>query len=110
MDDLTRNVCVACEGGVSPLTREEAEEYHAQVPEWKIAEDGKSITRKYSFKDFKEALAFVDKAGEVAEQEGHHPDITFGWGYVTVLLTTHAIGGLSKNDFIVAAKTEALFS
>lgn len=108
MEDLRLNVCVACEGGIPPLTRIEAEELHIQVPEWTVSDSGKALTRDYAFKDFKEALAFVDRVGEVAESEGHHPDLTLGWGKVGISLTTHAIGGLSKNDFIVAAKVEAL--
>jgi len=109
MEDLTLKVCIACEGDVPPLSSEEANQLLVQVPLWKISEDEKELTREYSFKDFKEALAFTNKIGEVAEAEGHHPDLTLGWGKVGVSLTTHAIGGLSENDFIVASKVEALF-
>jgi len=109
MEDLTLKVCVACEGDVPPLSREEANQLLTQIPLWKISEDGKELIREYLFKDFKEALAFTNKIGEIAEAEGHHPDLTLGWGKVGVSLTTHAIGGLSENDFIVASKVEALF-
>ena len=79
-----------------------------QVPGWELADSGKRITRCYKRKDFAEALAFVNRIGAVAEEEGHHPDITFGWGYVTVELFTHKIGGLHENDFILAAKINGL--
>jgi 4a-hydroxytetrahydrobiopterin dehydratase len=109
MEDLTLKVCIACEGDIAPLSRPEAEKLLEQIPAWKISDDGTTITREYSFKDFKEALACTNRIGEIAEQEGHHPDITLGWGRVGVSLTTHAISGLSENDFIVASKVEALF-
>lgn len=109
MDDLTLKVCIACEGGVAPLSRPEAEKLLEQIPTWKMSEDGTLIARQYLFKDFKEALACTNGIGEIAEQEGHHPDLTLGWGRVGVSLTTHAINGLSENDFIVASKIEALF-
>ena len=109
MEDLTLKVCTACEGGMPPLTRDEAAQLLVQIPLWKMSEDGKTLLRTYTFKDFKEALAFANSIGEIAEREGHHPDLTVGWGKVGVSLTTHAIGGLSENDFIVASKVEALF-
>ncbi|MES2135113.1 MAG: 4a-hydroxytetrahydrobiopterin dehydratase [Patescibacteria group bacterium] len=106
---LTDKKCVACEGGVPALSSEQCTEYSEQVPEWSIAEDEKSISRKFTFKDFKEALAFVDKVGVIAEDEGHHPDMNlFGYKNVLITLSTHAIGGLSENDFIVAAKIDLL--
>lgn len=105
---LTDKKCVACEGGIPPLTREETAKYGPEVPEWKIEDNALSISRVFSFNDFKSALAFADKIGALAEEEGHHPDLTVGWGKVGVHLTTHAIGGLSENDFILAAKIDAL--
>lgn len=105
--NLTDQKCVPCEGGVDPMTRSDAEamlEFHLKG--WAISPDTKNISKKYSFKDFKEALVFVNKVGEIAESEGHHPDIELGWGKVNITLTTHAIGGLSQNDFIVAAKID----
>ena len=105
---LTEMKCDACEGGMPPLNKVEAEVLLKQVPEWKISEDGKELQRKFSFKDFKEALAFGNKVGELAEEEGHHPDMTISWGSVAVVLTTHAIGGLSNNDFILASKIDTL--
>lgn len=100
--------CVACRGGIPPLTREEIAPLAAQVPEWKLADDGLSISRALKFKNFKEAQAFVNKVGAIAEEEQHHPDIEFGWGYARIKLWTHAIKGLHQNDFIVAAKIDAL--
>ena len=108
MSDLTHKKCKPCEGGVEPLTREQAEELRSQTPEWQISEDGKMISRTFVFKNFAEALKFVNKAGEIAEQDDHHPDLNLhAYKKVTVTLWTHAIGGLSENDFIVAAKIDA---
>lgn len=103
---LAEKKCVPCEGGVEPLSRDEAQQKLSEVPGWEI-EDG-WLRRKFDFKDFKEALEFVNQVGEIAESEGHHPDIAFGWGYAEIKLQTHAIGGLHENDFIVAAKVDAL--
>lgn len=100
--------CVPCRGGIPPLTREEIAPLALQVPEWTLADDATAISRAWKFKNFKEALAFVNRVGEIAEAEGHHPDIEFGWGYVRIKLWTHAIKGLHANDFIVAAKIDRL--
>ncbi len=89
------------------MTMDEARPYLEEVKDWKV-EDGKKLKREFKFKDFKEALAFVNKIGETAEEESHHPDIELGWGRVAVELSTHAIGGLSVNDFILAAKIDKL--
>ena len=78
--------------------------YRKDVPEWELAADGKSVVRTYVFKDFKEALVFVNRIGVLAEAEGHHPDISIHYNKVTLKLWTHEVGGLSINDFIVAAK------
>lgn len=107
---LSEKKCVACEGGTIPLTIPESEILMKQLNEWSLSADGKTLSKKYSFKNFAKALAFVNAIGAIAESEGHHPDISLGWGKVTVELTTHAIGGLSENDFIVAAKIDALKS
>lgn len=105
---LTDKKCVACEGGIDPLTREQIAEFAPQVPEWTVSEDSKSISREFKFKDFKEAMAFANKVGDIAESEGHHPDMELGWGRVKITLTTHAINGLHDNDFIVAAKIDTI--
>lgn len=90
------------------MTKVDAEAMLAfHLKDWILSDDAKRISKKYAFKDFKEALAFVNAVGAIAEQEGHHPDIELGWGKVSITLTTHAIGGLSQNDFIVAAKIDA---
>ena len=116
MESLLNQKCVPCEGGVDPIVRADAEALLSHhVPDWKIDDDdpisqkasarqGLTISKKFEFKNFKEALEFVNKVGEIAESEGHHPDIELGWGKVNITLTTHAIGGLSQNDFILAAK------
>lgn len=105
---LSQKKCVACEGFEAPFVREEAEVLLRQVNGWKLSEDAKHISKEFKFKNFAEALAFTNKIGALAEQEGHHPDLTLGWGRVAVSLTTHAIKGLSENDFILAAKTDEI--
>ncbi len=109
-EPLIGQTCVACRGGMPSLTREEAEALLPQVPGWNIADDAKSIRRDFTFKNYAEALDLLNKVSAVAEAEGHHPDYSGGWGRLTLVLTTHAIKGLSKNDFIIAAKTNALLS
>jgi 4a-hydroxytetrahydrobiopterin dehydratase len=106
--DLTEKTCTPCRGGVSPLTAQEAEELRGQAPEWALLDDAHRIERTFRLRDFREALTFVQKVGELAESEGHHPDIGFGWGYATVSLRTKKIKGLHENDFIMAAKTDRL--
>ncbi len=99
---------MACEGGVAAYSKDEAEILLKQILGWSLLDDGKSISKKYSFKNFKEALAFVNKVGDIAENEGHHPDIHLtDYKYVAINLSTHAVGGLSQNDFILAAKIDA---
>jgi len=105
---LSDKKCIPCEGGVMPLFRPRAEELIAEIPGWALATDGKSISREYRFPDFATALAFVVRVGSVAETEGHHPDVALSWGRVGITLSTHSIGGLSENDFILASKIGAL--
>jgi 4a-hydroxytetrahydrobiopterin dehydratase len=90
------------------LTAGEAQTFHAQVPKWELSDDVRSIERTFRFKNFGEAFAFVRQVGELAEEEGHHPDIRFGFGYATVSLRTKKIKGLHENDFIMAAKIDGL--
>lgn len=106
MTELAQKKCVACESGMPPLTRDEAALLLKQIPSWTLSGDSRWISKEFKFKDFKEALAFTDKVGAIAESEGHHPDIQLSWGKVVVELTTHNIKGLSENDFIVAAKLD----
>lgn len=107
MDKLSSGKCVPCEGGVEPLMGEKLEQYKHQLDSecsnWELT-DPKHLQKTFKFPDFKTALEFVNKVGAIAEEEGHHPNIEFGWGFVRVMLWTHAINGLSENDFILAAK------
>ena len=108
VDALAGKTCTPCKGGVPPLTPQEALAFVRQVPRWELREDARCIERTFRFRDFREALGFVQRVGELAEAEGHHPDIRFGWGYATVSLQTKKIKGLHENDFIVAAKIDPL--
>ncbi|MDO8648167.1 MAG: 4a-hydroxytetrahydrobiopterin dehydratase [Candidatus Peregrinibacteria bacterium] len=105
---LTSEKCLPCEGGVSPLTREDARPLMNDVLGWDLRDDAKEISRTVKRKDFVDALAFVSAVGAIAEEEGHHPDIDIRYSRVTLRLSTHAIKGLSRNDFILAAKINAL--
>ncbi len=111
MSDLTTRECTACRGDEPPLSREETETFLAQIPDWNLddSKDIPKITRRFSFGDFAEALAFTNRVGEIAEQQGHHPRLTTEWGKVKVTWWTHKIGGLHANDFIMAAKTNQLY-
>lgn len=105
---LTEKTCVPCRGGIPPLTENEAAVFSREVPDWSLTHSATRIERKFKFNDFVAALAFVNKVGALAEEEGHHPDIAFGWGYADVELYTHKIKGLHENDFIMAAKIDAI--
>ena len=106
---LTEQKCEACEGGVIPLNMTEAKILLAQIPGWEVAPDAKRISREYVFKNFVGALAFVNQVGELAESEGHHPDLHLtNYKHLEIVLSTHAIDGLSNNDFILAAKINEL--
>jgi len=109
MSNLTQKHCKPCEGGTPPLTDEAARAFLSQLSsEWQMAE-GHKIQREFKFKNFREAMAFLNRVAEVAETEGHHPDINLhGWNKVTIALSTHSIVGLSENDFIMAGKIEQL--
>ena len=106
--DLNQKHCVPCEGSAVPMLKREAEEMMAQVPGWQLWPDGRTISREFSFKNFADAFAFAAKVAAVAEEEQHHPDLLISWGRVGIELSTHAINGLSENDFIVAAKVNAI--
>lgn len=106
--DLAARKCVPCEGGASPLTRAEAEKFLTDVPDWMLWPDASTISRSFKFADFKGAFSFVTKVAALAEEEGHHPDLLISWGRVEIELSTHAIGGLSENDFILAAKMDRI--
>jgi len=109
---LAEKKCLPCQGGVAPLPFEKAGELLVQIPEWEFigGQDGcpKALRRRFEFKNFVQALSFTDKVGEIAEEESHHPDISLGWGYCEILIQTHKIDGLHENDFILAAKIDAI--
>jgi 4a-hydroxytetrahydrobiopterin dehydratase len=105
---LANRNCVPCKGGVPPLKGKDLADIHQQLAnpaQWKIINDH-HIVRNYKFPDFKSALAFVNRVGELAEQQGHHPDILLGWGKVEITIWTHAVDGLTESDFILAAKID----
>jgi 4a-hydroxytetrahydrobiopterin dehydratase len=105
---LLQMTCTACEGGTPPLTPDEITAFKADLTTaWEVV-DQKHLCRSFTFADFKEAMRFVNKVADIAESEGHHPDIAIHWNKVDIDLSTHAIGGLSENDFILAAKIELL--
>lgn len=106
--NLATQKCVPCEGDTAPLTRDEAERYLQQVSNWMLWPDGNTISKSFKFKNFKDAFTFAAKVADQAEEEGHHPDLLVSWGRVEVELSTHAIGGLSENDFILAAKIDKI--
>lgn len=103
-EELTQKRCQPCEGGMPPLSRQKAEEYLRVVSGWVLSEDGKAIRKEYKFKNFKEVIAFFNRIAQIAEAENHHPDLRIGYSRVHVELSTHALKGLSENDFILAAK------
>lgn len=107
---LANRDCVPCRGGVPPLKGKELAAIYHQLPEfaqWKVVEEH-HLVRSYQFPDFKTALAFVNRVGAVAEEQGHHPDILLGWGKVEITLWTHKVDGLTESDFILAAKADSL--
>ncbi|MGH6874445.1 MAG: 4a-hydroxytetrahydrobiopterin dehydratase [Aestuariivirgaceae bacterium] len=110
MVSLAEKTCTPCRGGVPPLNREEAQRLQAQARDWQLLDEASRIERRFSFRNFREALRFVQRVGDIAENEGHHPDIQFGWGYATVSLQTKKIKGLHENDFIMAAKIDQVFA
>ena len=111
MEELTEQKCVACRVGAPSVTPDEITQLHPKIPDWQIiTEDGISkLDRVFKFKNFKDAIAFTDAVGAAAEEEGHHPRITTEWGKVAVTWWTHKIRNLHKNDFIMVAKTDAIY-
>ena len=107
MSDLASKTCVPCRGGTPPLKGEELDDLRRQVPEWEVVEEH-HLRLRFRFKTFREALVFVNRVGELAEEQGHHPNVTFGWGYAEVTIFTHKINGLTESDFILAAKINEL--
>jgi 4a-hydroxytetrahydrobiopterin dehydratase len=105
MESLSSKHCVPCHGGVPRLTNEEIEPLLRQLDGWRVVAEH-HLLKDYEFTNFADALSFVNRVGRIAEQEGHHPDINFGWGYAQIKIYTHAIDGLSESDFILAAKID----
>ena len=107
MNDLASSSCEACNKFTPKLTNEQVADFRKQVEGWEVVNDH-HILKKWNFKNFLKSLSFVNAVAEVAEREGHHPNIKFGWGYVEITIWTHSIDGLSRNDFILAAKIDAI--
>ena len=113
MNDLLNKKCKPCEGGVLPFDINEIHKYQKKVDGWNVKKNEKNIfflEKNFKFKNFLNSQNFINKVGEISEEEGHHPDILFGWGYSKISITTHAIEGLSENDFILAAKIDQIFN
>ncbi len=113
MTDLTNKKCVPCEGGAIPFDISEIHKYQKKVDGWSLIQNEKKVfflEKNFEFKNFIESQNFVNEVGKVSELEGHHPDINFGWGYAKIQITTHAIKGLSENDFILAAKIDKIIN
>jgi len=113
MNDLLDKKCIPCEGDTFPFDISEIHKYQKKVDGWILKKNEKKIyllEKNFVFKNFIKSQNFIIKVGEISEQENHHPDILFGWGYAKILITTHAIEGLSENDFILAAKIDQIFN
>ena len=113
MSELINKKCVPCEGGIIPFDISEIHKYQKKVDGWIIIKNEKKIfflNKKLKFKNFLESLKFINNVSKISEDEGHHPDIKFGWGYAEIKITTHAIEGLSENDFILAAKIDQIIN
>ncbi|MHB8255125.1 MAG: 4a-hydroxytetrahydrobiopterin dehydratase [Acidiferrobacter sp.] len=108
MNDLTRQSCRPCEGGVAPIPPDRAQELMTQIPQWTLEESGQAVLRTFGFRNFFETMAFVNAIAYIAHREDHHPELYVSYKECRVRYQTHAIAGLSKNDFICAAKIDAL--
>lgn len=107
--DLARAICEPCRGGIPPMTTDAAQALMTQLHgDWVLAPDARSLTRRFTFKGFARPVQLANLAAWLGEKEGHHPDIAFGWGYCAITYTTHDIGGLSRNDFICAARLDRI--
>ena len=107
MSDLAERQCVPCRGGVPPMKGDEIEKLSTQLEEWGVVNEH-HLQKTYRFEDFRASLQFVNRIGELAESQGHHPDICFGWGKAEVTIWTHKIDGLTESDFVLAAKIDKL--
>ena len=112
-DNLFEKKCLPCEGGVIPFDLSEIHKYQKKVDGWDIVKGEEEIfflSKKFKFENFINSQIFINEVGKISEEEGHHPDILFGWGYAEIKITTHAIKGLSENDFILAAKIDKIIN
>ncbi len=107
MGDLASRDCVPCRGGVPPMQGDEILEFAKQLDGWEVIKNH-YLRRTYTFSDFKQSLGFVNRVGQLAEEQGHHPDICFGWGRAEITIWTHKIDGLTESDFILAAKIDKI--
>ena len=113
MSELIKKKCKPCEGNIIPFDISEIHKYQKKIDGWDVLKDKKNVfflNKKFEFTDFIKSQNFVNKVSSISEEEGHHPDISFGWGYAEIKISTHAIEGLSENDFILAAKIDQLIS
>jgi 4a-hydroxytetrahydrobiopterin dehydratase len=108
LSELHEKTCKPCEGGVNPLSHQRISQYLEHVPGWQASADGKSINKKFEFKGFFRTMSFINALAWIANQQGHHPDFSAGYSYCDVLFTTHAVNGLTENDFICASRVNAL--
>ena len=111
MNKLLKKKCTPCEGGIIPFDISEIHKYQKKVDGWDIIKNKKEIyflEKNFKFKDFQESQNFINQVGKISDEENHHPDISFGWGYAKINIMTHAIEGLSENDFILAAKIDQI--
>ena len=111
MSDLANKKCIPCEGGIPPFDVAEIHKYLKKVDGWDVKKNKDEsffIEKEFKFKNFLESQTFVNNVGEIAEQEGHHPDISFGWGYAKIKIFTHSIKGLAESDFVLAAKIDKI--
>ncbi len=110
-DDLANKKCVPCEGNIPPFNVDEIHKYLKKIDDWQVLEDkidGYHLIKSFKFDNFLESQEFINKVGKIAESEGHHPDLWFGWGYARIKIFTHAIKGLAESDFILAAKIDQI--
>ena len=111
MTDLHKKKCIPCEGGAPSFNLEEIHKYLKKIDGWDVKQNKEKshfLEKEFKFKDFKNSQIFINKVGEIAETENHHPDIFFGWGYAKIKIFTHAIKGLAESDFILAAKIDKI--
>jgi 4a-hydroxytetrahydrobiopterin dehydratase len=110
-EELSNKKCIPCEGGIPAFDLDQINNYLKKVDNWSAKEDEKSnsyLIKEFTFNDFVSSQKFVNKVGDIAESEGHHPDISFGWGYAKIKIYTHAINGLAESDFILASKVDKI--